>query len=122
MIKKILITAMMVVTMVMAGYAIDLNGKWKTSMASQDGSMDIVFTFKVDGNTLTGTVAAPMGGEDMQIKNGKINGNEFSFDVDMMGNLMPHKCKIEGDVIKMKVEFGDMGGGMPNEFILKKVQ
>jgi len=103
-----------------------IDGKWKASMEGPQGAMELIFTFKVDGNKLTGTVTTPMG--ESELKNGKVNGNEFSFDVDMRDDLIPHKCKLEGDVIKMKVEMpkpGDMGGGdnpPPGEMILKKVE
>lgn len=121
MAKKILLTLMMAITLIMAGSAAKIDGKWKTSMESPDGSMDIFFTFKVDGVKLTGTITSPIG--EMEIKNGKVNGDEFSFDMDMGGNVIPHKCKVEGEVIKVKFEMGDMGGGdRPNEFILKKVE
>lgn len=94
--------------------AAGIEGKWKTSMEGPDGKMEIVFTFKVNGNVLTGTVSTPMG--EMPISNGKINGNEFSFDIDMNGNPMPHKGTLDGDVIKMKMTGGPGGpdGGTPN--------
>jgi len=110
-----------------------IEGKWKTSMEGPDGKMEITFTFKADGNVLTGTVGSPMG--DLPISNGKINGNEFSFDIDMGGNPMPHKGFLDGDVIKMKIvggmgaPGGDANGGGapggapggPGDMILKRV-
>lgn len=104
--------------------AAGIDGKWKASIEGPDGKMEIVFTFKVNGNVLTGTVSTPMG--EMPISNGKIEGKEFSFDVDMGGNLMPHKCTLDGDVIKMKMTGGPGGpeGGGSNEsgdMILQKV-
>lgn len=106
-----------------------IEGKWKTSLEGPDGKMEITFTFKVDGNVLTGSVGSPMG--DLPISNGKINGNEFSFDIDMGGNPMPHKGTLDGDVIKMKIvggpgaPGGDANGGGapggPGDMILKRV-
>jgi hypothetical protein len=107
-----------------------IEGKWKTSIEGPDGKMEITFTFKVDGNVLTGSVGSPMG--DLPITNGKINGNEFSFDVDMGGNPMPHKGTLDGDTIKMKIVGGPGGpdGGSPDggagpggfgEMLLKRV-
>jgi hypothetical protein len=113
---------------VVAGRAEGIDGKWKASMEGPDGKMEITFTFKVNGNVLTGTVGSPMG--ELPISNGKIDGKEFSFDIDMGGNPMPHKGTIDGDVIKMKIVGGpggpggdSNGGGQggPGEMILKRV-
>lgn len=121
MTKKLFLTAMIVVAGIFICTASKIDGKWKTTVESPNGSMELVYTFKVDGDKLTGTSSSEMG--DSELKNGKVNGNEFSFDIEMMDMKITHKCKLDGDVIKMKVEMGDMGGGeaMP-ELILKKVE
>ena len=67
---------------------------------------------------LTGTVSSPMG--DLELINGKVKGDEFSFDVDMGGTTIKHNCKLVGEEIKMKIDMGDMGGGAPDELTLKK--
>ncbi len=93
--------------------AAGIDGKWKASMEGPNGKMEIAFTFKSSGNTLTGTVSTPMG--EMPIVNGKINGNEFSFDLEFDGHQMPHKGSIDGDVIKLKIESpGRPGSGAPD--------
>ena len=107
--KKLILISFMAVFAVFAGRAEGISGKWKTSMEGSQGSMEMTFTFKVDGEKLTGTASTPMG--EVEISNGKVNGNEFSFDIEMMGNAMPHKGKLEGEVIKLKVE---MPGGGPD--------
>jgi hypothetical protein len=106
-----------------------IDGKWKTSMQGPDKKMELTFTFKANGNVLTGTVGSPIG--EMPISNGKINGNELSFDIDMGGNVAPHKGTLNGDTIKLKMggaPGGPNGGGAPGggpggsiEMILKRV-
>ena len=118
--KKVLLTMFITIITVLAGQAEGIGGKWKTSMESPQGSMELTFVFKVDGAKLTGTVSSPMG--DIEISNGKVNGNEFSFDIDVMGNTMPHKGKLDGEVIKLKVDMPDGGMGGPGEMTLKKVK
>lgn len=121
--KKLLLTVLVAVFAVMASHAEGISGKWKTSFESPQGNMELTFTFKVDGDKLTGSITTPMG--DTEISNGKVSGNELSFDIDMMGNTMPHKGNLEGDVIKLKMEMpggGQSGPGGPGEMILKKVE
>jgi hypothetical protein len=82
-------------------FAQDINGKWKAQMEGPNGSMDMVFTFKVNADTLTGTVESPMG--ELPISNGKVSGHQFSFDVSFNEMTMSHQCTIAGDSISMKV-------------------
>ncbi len=117
--KKWLFVFAVMILGTLVSNAAGIDGKWKATMEGPDGKMELTFNFKVDGNVLTGIVSTPMG--EMPISNGKINGNEFSFDIDMGGNAMPHKCTIEGDTIKMKMMGGPDGGGGPGEMVLKRV-
>ncbi len=120
--KKVFLTVM-VALLVMVSNAAKIDGKWKTSMRGPDGNVEITFVFKADGEKLTGTITSPMG--EMEITKGKINGDEFTFDIDMMGNTISHKGRFEGDVIKLKMDMpqDDQGGsGNPNEMTLIKVQ
>lgn len=83
------------------GLAQDINGKWKGQMQSPNGPMDLTFNFKVAGDSLSGTVASPMG--ELPISNGKINGKTFSFDVNVGEMTMNHQCTMMTDSISMKV-------------------
>jgi hypothetical protein len=87
---------------------VEINGRWLTKIEGPDGGegMELTFTLKVDGEKLTGKVESQMG--EIDITNGKVKGDEFSFDVDVGGNTISHECKIAGDEIKMKFKgFGD---------------
>ena len=95
--------------------AIDIDGRWSGKMEGPEGGeMEMVFVFKVDGEKLTGKVEGPMG--DMPMTNGKVNGTEFTFDVDAGWMTIGHLCKVLGDSISMKII------GMPGdmEIILKR--
>ncbi len=72
-----------------------INGKWIGNISSPQGDMELTFTFKVDGNTLTGKNSSAMG--ENELTNGIVNGNEFSFDVDTGGMIIKHKCKYLDD-------------------------
>jgi hypothetical protein len=127
MIKKWFLAALLIVAGIVAGNAANFDGKWKGSIEGPNGSMDLVFTFKVDGAKLTGTVSSQMG--DNEITNGKVEGDSISFVVDTGQMKISHKGKMEGDVIKLKFDFegGGMGngggGGAPsNEMTLTRVK
>ncbi len=114
--KKWFLSVAAIVVTALVCQAAPIDGKWKASMEGPDGKMEIVFVFKAEGNTLTGSVQSPMG--ELPISNGKIEGNQFSFDIDMNGMKMAHKGKIEGETITMTV--GDGSGPGPGEMVLKK--
>ena len=70
--------------------AADVTGTWSSEMTTPDGnSFPLTFTFKQDGATLTGTVQGPMG-DPMDIVNGKIDGDKFTFDVSFNGMTIHH--------------------------------
>ena len=119
--KKVIFTVLLALFAVMASNAEGIAGKWKASFETGQGGMELTFNFKVDGEKLTGTVSSQMG--DMEITNGKITGNEISFDVDAMGSTIKHKGKLEGEVIKLKVEMPEGGQGADGmEMTLKKAE
>jgi len=111
--KKLLAISAALAMMLCAGKAMaaaDITGSWTTEMQAQDGSnIELTFTFKQDGATLTGSVASPMGPDPLPISNGKIDGDKFTFDVSFNGLMIHHDCTVDGDTIKMstKTDSGD---------------
>lgn len=111
-----------VVLLSMAGFALsaDFAGKW----IARAGDVDVALTFKIDGNTLTGTVDNPQAGP-ADIKEGKIDGETISFYViRKMGETemkISWKGKASGDEIKFTREaVGGQGGAM--EIIAKRAK
>ncbi len=93
-----------------SAFAADIAGKWKANAPGPDGqTMEIVFTLKAEGGTVTGTSSTPMG--ESPISNGKIEGEAISFDVDAGGMKISHKGKVTGDTMTLNVTFE--GGMMP---------
>jgi hypothetical protein len=121
------ILAVLFVFVAGVAYAADIDGKWEGEMAGMGGGapMKIAYTFKADGNTLTGTTK-DMNGSDLSIKDGKIDGNKISYVLEMMGMSMMHTGTVNGDTLELKPDMSAMGGGgggMPEMVIvLKKVQ
>ena len=80
-----------------------LNGQWVGTLKTDDGNeYPLNYTFKVDGEKLTGTVRGPHG--DLQINDGQIHGNVFSFDVSLDKMLLVHTGKIYPDSIGLDIE------------------
>jgi len=102
--------------------AADVTGTWSAEMKTPDGnSFPLTFTFKQDGDKLTGTVQGPQG-DPIDISNGKVNGDSFSFDVSFNGMTIHHDCTVTGpDEIKMttKSDSGDFPG---MQLTLKRAQ
>lgn len=121
--KLLFLCAAMIIMMTPATmHAADVTGTWASSMQSPDGGggMQITFTFKQDGDKLTGSVDAGQGGA-MEITNGKVDGNHFTFDVAFNGMAIHHDCTLDGDEIKMttKSDSGDFPG---MQMTLKRVK
>ena len=115
-------------------YAADIDGTWNGEVPGMGGGepMKISYTFKADGNTLTGTTKNPMDGSDMVIKDGKIDGSKFSYSIEMMGMPMKFNGEIKGDTVELMMDMSGMpagpGGGQggempkPQPTILKKAK
>jgi hypothetical protein len=96
--------------------ATDISGKWKGKVAGPDGAdMELTYVFKVDGQTLTGTVGSEMG--EIAISQGKVNGEEFEFILDMNGMVIKNKGKVAGQELKI-TSSGEWG---ESEITVKKV-
>jgi len=96
-------------------HAADITGSWSASMQTPDGnSMQMTFTFKQDGATLTGTTGNMMGGDPIPLTDGKIDGNKISFKISFNGMTITDEGTISesGDEIKLtsKSDGGDFPG------------
>lgn len=105
-----------------AAFAADVSGKWTAEMPGRGGNTTTsTFTFKADGSDLTGTIAGARG--ETQITNGKVEGDNISFDVvrEFNGNsvTLHYTGTISGDEIKFKME-RQGGEGPAREFTAKR--
>jgi hypothetical protein len=121
---------LMIALFAVTAVAADVSGKWIAQSTSPSGSMsERVFTFKVAGDKLTGTIVnrsvalatfeekgkpkmtgtlKTQSGNPQEILEGKVSGNDISFVVisNMMGNEARniYTGKISGNDIKFTVE------------------
>jgi hypothetical protein len=104
-----------------SAFAASVDGKWTADVPGRGGNtMTTTFTFKADGSTLTGTVATERG--ENPIQNGKVDGDNISFEqvMNFNGNErhLTYKGTVKGDTIEMTRE----GGRGPQTFTAKKAQ
>ena len=114
------ISAGLLFALLTAASAADLSGKWKGDMKTPDGgNLEINFSFQVNGEKLTGTVANTYGEE--QITDGSVKGDDISFIVMAGGGQfkITYKGKLVGEELKFNVTIGDMGEG---ELTAKRVK
>ena len=124
--KRLMLCAFAMVAMaltVTTARAADVTGSWTAEMTTPDGnSFQLAFTFKQDGDKLTGTVQGPQG-DAIEISNGKIDGNKISFDVTFNGMTINHEGTVNdaGDEIDLttKSDSADFPGG---KMTLKRAQ
>lgn len=126
--KKLLAATLFLTLTSVAALAADFNGKWTAEVPSrQGGTMTNTFTLKVDGDKVTGSMSSQMGSVD--ISNGKVDGDNISFDVvrTFNGNsfTLSYAGKADGaDSIKFTRTFkGAPAGGQappPQEFTAKR--
>jgi hypothetical protein len=100
--------------------AADIDGKWTGEVDFGGQKMPVEYNFKANGTTLTGST--PMMDQTMQIKDGKIEGNNISFSVTFgegdQGMKIAYKGVLGGD--QLKLTFDMMG--TPTEIVLKKAK
>jgi len=130
MTKKLLFVLTILLVVAFSAMAADISGKWTAEQPGRNGGPARVttFTFKVDGNKLTGNISRPgRGGDPMvsDITDGKIDGNTVTFNVkmNMGGNemSMPYKGTINGDSIDFEVTMtGPDGTARTNKMTAKR--
>jgi hypothetical protein len=89
--------------------AADATGKWSFETQGRNGPMTQTLNLKQDGGDLSGTLAGGRGGE-VQISDGKVDGNNVSFTVvrEFQGNKVTIKYNgvMSGDEMKLTIETG----------------
>ena len=104
MYKKFLTTSLLVCAIVVAGFAVaaDLNGKWVGQVSMQGNDIPLTYTFKVDGDKLTGVAESSYG--PSAIENGKVKGDSISFSTNVSGYEIPQSGKVFKDSVSLNIE------------------
>lgn len=99
--------------------AADVDGKWSGVFSTPMGDIPVSYTFKADGNTLTGSTTGPDGSET-KITGGKIDGDKVSFTVNLDFGGMPFSMAYTGVVSQTEIKFNIDIFGMPMQLTVKK--
>jgi len=109
-------------SLVTALTAADAAGTWKGDLATDDGSRELTFELKVDGEKLTGTVAGLLD-RSLDLDEGKVDGSTITFSVisEMEGNAVKlvDKGEVSGDEISFTMGADD--GSWSTERKVKRV-
>jgi hypothetical protein len=93
-------------------FAADFNGVWTAAIETQVGVQNYTFTFKVDGEKLTGKERSAFANADTDISEGVVKGDDISFVENLVYEGMPlritYKGKISGDEIKFTRNIADI--------------
>jgi len=123
--KKIRLSWIVAVLAALAtvGQAADVAGKWVAQVPGRGGeTRETTFTFKADGENLTGTVSGRQG--DVALTDGKLKDDALSFNVAMsfQGNDVKfvYKGKVSGDEIQFTRQ--REGSERSQEFTAKRVK
>jgi len=135
MTKKLLFVSTVLLAVAFVASAADVTGKWTYETPGRGGGAGTPasITLKADGAKLTGTVSGGMGRgggggapAETEISNGKVDGNNISFEVKRTtpnGDFVTkYEGTLSGDDLKLKITRPGRNGGDPqtNEVTAKR--
>ena len=102
-------------------FASDISGNWKATAEGPNGNMERTFTFKVDGNRVTGETTSSLLGRST-ITDGKIDGDTVTFTITAKLQDNEMKLTYKGKITDKEIVFESSagGGGQTIEWHAKK--
>lgn len=105
MFRTALVSMVCVLSLAAFAFAADVAGRWQGTLYIPDGNnLDLLYTFQVDGEALTGSVSSDMG--DTPIQDGKVTGDSISFRLDTDNGSYQNFGRVTGDSIYMVLDTG----------------
>ena len=95
--KQTFISIALLFVFVLSCLAADLTGTWKGSISLQGNPLELTFKLKAEGDKLTGTITSTYG--EIPLIDGKITGTDFSYKIDINGNIRESTGKYYNDSI-----------------------
>ena len=100
-------------------FAAGVDGNWSGSVDSPNGPVQVSFSFKTDGTTLTGTTTGP-DGMTIALKNGKVDGNKITFVIEVSFNGNTLSFDYTGEVAANEIKLHTDFMGQPIDYAIKK--
>ena len=102
--RNLLLSTLVIAASAAVLFAADFNGTWSAAIETQVGVQNYTFTFKVEGEKLTGKAKSAFANAETDITEGVVKGDDISFVENLVYEGMPlritYKGKISGDEIK----------------------
>jgi hypothetical protein len=119
--KRVAVLMILVAGLAVSAFAGPIDRQWTATFDTQIGEQHYTYTFKADGEKLTGTAKNDRG--STEITAGTIKGDAVSFteNLDFNGNplVITYTGKISGDEIKFTRKVGDFA---TEEVVAKRVK
>jgi hypothetical protein len=119
--RRAAVLLVFVSALALCAYAADISGQWTATFDTQVGQQSYTYTFKVDGEKLTGTAKSANG--EVEIQNGVVKGDDVSFveNLDYQGQklVITYTGKVSGDEIKFT---RDVAGAAKEDLVAKRVK
>ncbi len=87
---------------------IDVTGDWVFTVETSAGSGSPAFTFKQEGENLTGKYKGQLGEADIK---GTVKGDKIEFSFEVGAGVVVYSGTIEKDTMKGKVSLGEQASG-----------
>ena len=120
-VRRVMVLALVFFSAAVSALAADISGQWTATFNTQVGEQHYVYTFKVDGEKLTGTAKSDNGTSEIQ--NGTVKGDDVSFveNLNYQGQQLTitYTGKVSGDEIHFT---RDVGGFGKEELVAKRVK
>ena len=116
---KIRALALVLLLAATPAFAADVDGKWSGSIDTPNGPVQVVYTFKADGATLSGSTTGPDGAA-VALKNGKVDGDKISFSMDISMGDAPTTFLYTGVVTATEIKLHTDFMGQAIDFSVKK--
>ena len=105
--KKLFFSLFLSLATIVAFAQSPIDGNWKGSRETPNGAFEVNYTFKVEGNKLTGTWKTQFG--ESPIQEGTVDGKKISFSITFNDRKMSYTGELVSDKeVVIKSERGEM--------------
>jgi hypothetical protein len=94
--RTLLLSSLIVLVLCTVAYAADFNGTWTAAIETQVGTQNYTYTFKVEGEKLTGKTKSQFG--ESEITEGVVKGDDITFVENLNYEGMPLKITYKGKI------------------------